>query len=138
MWACSKCGKNKEETAFSYRDKAKEIRHVQCKSCIKINTSRHYDENKEEYKNRVKNWVKNNNTQKKRNARNSYAINKGYERCDCCKEEDINQFLENCPEGCEVDHIKNIRQQGKHCLKNIRYLTVSCHRRRSQWERYNT
>lgn len=104
---------------------------------MKKYTSKHYRENREEYKSRVKKWVENNKEQRKRNAHNSYALKKGYKRCECCELKDLNQFIENCPEDCEVDHIKTIRQQGEHCLKNLRYLTTSTHARKSQWERYN-
>lgn len=138
MIACSKCKQEKELTAYSYRNKSKGIRHVQCKECIKVEIHNHYINNKEAYLKRVREWVDNNRSKRKSNHRNSYAKNKGYERCDCCTTEEIKLFLSLCPVGCDVDHIKTRRQQGKHCLKNIRYLETSTHCRKSQWERYNT
>lgn len=136
--ACSKCKQLKALSAFSYRNKANNIRHVQCKDCIRINTKKHYVENKEQYKERAKSWVENNKDKRVSVYRNSYATLKGYRVCECCEPSEIRTFLAECPEGCEVDHIKTIRQQGKHCLKNMRYLEISTHARKSQWERYNT
>jgi len=134
---CSKCNHIKDETAFSFRHKIKNIRHRQCKVCLQVNIHNHYTENKKEYKNRVKEWVKSNKEKRAANMRNSYAKIKGYAPCTCCDKSEIDNFLANCPEGCDVDHVKTIRQNGKHCLKNIRYLETSTHCRKSQWERYN-
>ena len=136
--ACSKCKQVKALSAFSFRNKTKNIRHVQCKECIKVNIDKHYLNNKEAYKTNANIWVKNNIEKREGAVRNSYALLKGYIPCDCCEPKEIEEFLSKCPKGCHVDHIKNIRQQGKHCLKNIRYLDISTHCRKSQWERYNT
>lgn len=138
MIACSVCKQEKEITAYSYRNKPKGIRHVQCKECIKVNIHSHYINNKEVYLERVREWVDNNRSKRKSNFRNSYAKNKGYTPCDCCDPKEIDIFLSKCPEGYHVDHIKTIRQQGKHCLKNLRYLDIPTHCRKSRWERDNT
>lgn len=136
MIACRKCGKEKNISDYSFRNKDKGIRHVQCKACIQEKIHQHYVNNREEYKTRVSEWVKNNKELRGKNFRNSYAKRKGYDQCECCSREELNEFLSKCPQGYHVDHIKTVRQKGKHCLKNIQYLPVSEHCRKSSYERY--
>jgi hypothetical protein len=135
MIACSKCKVLKGISSYSFRNKSTGVRHVQCKDCIRVNTQKHYVNNKEEYKSKVKNWVENNKEQRRRNAHNSYALNKGYPPCTCCLKEELDNFMANRPEGCHIDHIKTVKQGGKHCLTNLQYLSISEHCRKSRYER---
>lgn len=135
---CTNCNKRKDDSQYSFRNKKENLLHQQCKMCMKEKIQKHYYKNAEKYKKRIKKWAEDNPEKRAKNVRNSYAINKGYTRCKCCKIEDINTFLSECPVDCHVDHIQNVKQGGKHCLKNLRYLKISDHCRKSQWERYNT
>ena len=135
---CTKCKESKDESEYSLRSTSKNIYHKHCKTCVSISTQNHYNNNKNDYIFRASVWTKENFLKRLSVAKNSYAILRGYSPCDCCSQEEIDIFLSNCPKTCHVDHIKNVRQQGKHCLKNLRHLSVSDHCRKSQWERYNT
>ncbi len=135
MIACRKCGQSKDISQFSLRSKAKNAYHTQCKACIAVLINKHYEKNKEEYKNRVTDWVKANQPRRRTNHRNSYALHKGYLPCDCCDKSEIDSFLADCPEGFHVDHILTVRKKGKHCLSNLQYLSISDHCRKSAYER---
>ena len=129
--ACSKCNQLKTLELFSLRNKAKEVRHTQCKQCIKVHTEAHYKDNKGLYKSRAKSWTESHIEERKAIMRDSYAKIKGYPSCKCCLKEEIDGFLKNCPEGYEVDHIDSVRHGGSHCLHNMQYLTVLEHSRKS-------
>jgi 5-methylcytosine-specific restriction endonuclease McrA len=66
-----------------------------------------------------------------REAYARYAAKKKYQTpCD----EDLTAikiFYQNCPDGCEVDHIIPISKGGSHALTNLQYLTISENRKKS-------
>lgn len=42
----------------------------------------------------------------------------------------MQKFYENCPVGCEVDHIIPLSKGGLHTLENLQYLTITENRRK--------
>lgn len=79
MKICSGCNESKEDSEYSYRDKAKGERIRQCKSCISVLTKRHYNTHKPIYK----------ETFGRTRARKQLEIQKLKEASPC---KDCNQF----------------------------------------------
>lgn len=50
---CTKCRVMKSIGLFSWKNKAKEIKHPNCKVCVKKTWDKHYAEHKEDYKRRA-------------------------------------------------------------------------------------
>lgn len=46
---CRVCGQNKNETDFSWKNKAKGIKNTACKSCQHVISKNHYEANKNDY-----------------------------------------------------------------------------------------
>lgn len=57
MPSCSRCGEEKPETQFSFRDKVKGVRFKECKTCIRDRQRAHYKANPEQYRERNKRWI---------------------------------------------------------------------------------
>lgn len=55
MPICNCCNENKPDEAFSYRNKKEGIRHKKCKECVAKVVKQHYENNKDDYKERAKN-----------------------------------------------------------------------------------
>lgn len=49
MRQCSKCKKQKDLSEFSFKIKALNLRHLQCKDCTRLLIKNHYNTNKEYY-----------------------------------------------------------------------------------------
>lgn len=56
MKTCTKCNTPKSDDEFSFRNKAKSIRHHVCQHCHKIAAKTHYHENQKKYYERVKSF----------------------------------------------------------------------------------
>ena len=54
MRKCTKCGLNKCDDDFSFKNKNKNIRHSQCKSCVKEQDNKRYFYNINDRKNKIK------------------------------------------------------------------------------------
>lgn len=54
MKLCSKCNTSKDEENFSWKNKQKKIRQTICRSCHKISRRKHYLQNRESEKKRIK------------------------------------------------------------------------------------
>jgi hypothetical protein len=50
---CTKCGNERDEQLFSFRNKQDGIRHGVCKLCVRLQNNAHYDGNKSTYKRRA-------------------------------------------------------------------------------------
>lgn len=133
--SCTMCKELKPLRRFSFRSKSKGIKHNACKNCMKIYTRKHYEDNKDTYKIKAKEWVKDNHNRRKAINRHYNAKNRGYKSCQCCTSERIREFYIDCPAGLHVDHIVTLSKSGLHCIKNMQYIEPSEHARKSNRER---
>lgn len=131
MPICAICKEDSSTESFSWRNKSKGIRHKHCKNCQRSVAKRHYENNKQNYIDSANAWAANNKQRARANKHDSYARLKGYPSCDCCTQEEIKEYIKQCPKGHHVDHIKCSWEEGKHCLKNLQFLPSSHHCRKS-------
>lgn len=149
MKVCSKCLLKKEDTAYSFRNKSKNLKHVMCKVCIKVLTVRAYKANKEQHKLKCYEWVVA-NRERSNDIKRKYT-EQNYERhcaltkhnsaksravvfCECCSRDEIIKFYEECPREYHVDHIIPLIREGPHCLMNMQYLFRNDHYRKTGLE----
>lgn len=59
--------------------------------------------------------------------RGDLKARKKYPVCTCCLKKDLIQFYANRPDNWQVDHIVCAKLGGKHCLKNVQYLSEADH-----------
>lgn len=134
---CSICKQNRHTSEYSWRNKAKKVLHKHCKTCQRKITRLHYLRNKEVYKKTAKLWTHENKELRKAVCKERSAEYRGYIVCDCCTREEIRTFYMRCPKGCHVDRKITLSSDGKHCLKNLQYLSASEHGTKSCKERWS-
>ena len=133
---CCHCNIERELCWFSFRNKSKNLYHSHCKICQREYSNRHYSLNKEDYKERAKDWVTNNIELRKVVAKLYEARQRATKFCKCCTKEKFIEYYLKCPQGWHVDHIQKLSDNGWHCVDNLQYLSPSEHIRKNMWERY--
>jgi hypothetical protein len=82
---CIKCGIEKEDSEFVFRNKKKQIRRTTCKVCLMEYNRKHYKENKSKYILRARNFSK---KQRKENRQKLFDFLK-LKKCVDCGNDDV-------------------------------------------------
>ena len=125
---------NKFIDEFSFRNKTKNLRHTQCKSCKSVLIKKHYQDNKESYKAKAYIWTK---QQRQKNAEYIYNYLKDHPCVNCgetnpillefdhqgkeLKRDDISNMLTS---GCSIS---TIQKEIEKCI----VLCANCHRKKT-------
>lgn len=139
MKKCVKCLVRKGLGLFYKAPRSQDGVGSYCKACVKHQAKlyqarnperaleshrKYYYKNKENYLEKQSRYRKlNRHLKASENARR--RARKLNQTCNCCTAGDFNEFYRHRPEGYHVDHIYPLSRGGKHCLKNLQYLTVS-------------
>lgn len=162
---CSQCDTQLPLEAFYYVSKLKGTRRSSCKECQAKASRLYYQDNRSSYQKRNSIWYENNKqrhsflVKKKREEnrvrdsekkkqyyienkdyiraknRNYNALKRGYPGCNCCTKDELLDKYKGCPDGYHVDHITTLSNAGKHCVKNLQYLSPKEHALKSNKER---
>lgn len=131
---CTSCREDKAEECFSFKNKAKGLRSTICKYCHKSYAKKHYEQNKEQYKQRAKaSTVSYVDRNKELTAR--YLMDKA---CIICGEKDIVVLdFDHRDPTTKRDSVSSMLRTGfawKTILEEIEKCDVlcsNCHRRKT-------
>lgn len=113
------------------------VSNATCEKCMKEDTSKHYQENSDLYKNRAVLWAKNNPVKRRKVERNRYKNNRGhYLNWFAARRAKVNTLIseqEKCyiaalykqarERDMHVDHIVPLSRGGVHRAFNLQLLT---------------
>jgi len=132
---CFKCQEPRYETSFSFRNKKTGTRNNTCKVCHTMYLKQHYTAKKVYYNNLSQKWAEENRSRRNAISARSFNLTRTDNVCTCCSQEDFLKFYEQRPKDHHADHIIPLSDGGPHCLKNLQYLHIREHGRKSCFER---
>ena len=131
---CTVCKKQKKYDQFSWRNKAKELRHTRCKACQSEYTSTHYQANKSKYK---KSSRKNTPVYRQRAKEFVLEYLKEHSCVDCGEPDPIVLDFDHVDRTTKEGHISQLVSQGnslgriKREIAKCEVRCANCHRRRT-------
>jgi hypothetical protein len=125
MKTCIKCGLEKEDVEFFFKNKKKQIRSSTCNVCSMMYAKQHYKENKARYVERAKEF---NKRQAIENRQKVFDFLKS-KKCQDCGNDDVRVLEFDHKEGLDkFDNVSNMihRHGWKTILKEIGKCEIRC------------
>ena len=131
---CRTCLQEKPEDAFSYKNKAKGIRHTQCKGCSKAYCAEHYQCHAKRYKDRA---ITNSAVRREELHRRLYEYLAGHPCVDCREADPLVLELDHRDQKEKLHNLSRMWYNGYSWQKieaeiaKCEVRCANCHRRRT-------